>query len=83
MKIVITSIKQIVGKDKREWTKANFVKASTGETGEIFAKKADFDAFGLTDEHAVSTNDLKSFVANSPVVDADFDEKGRLLGIQL
>jgi len=68
LKVCITKITEIVGKDGREWTKVDFV-GEDGETGTSMFKKGD---------HEVS---LDSFEATYGT-NVEFNARGRLVGIE-
>lgn len=68
MKVCITKITDITGKDGREWTKLDFVQES-GETGTIIYEKG---------KYKVNENDF-SLVSFSSV---EFDQRGRLVSAE-
>jgi len=65
MKVCITKVSDIIGKDKREWTKISFV-TMTGETGSALFPKGDF----------VVTPDQYQLDYQTSV---DFDQRGRVV----
>lgn len=81
MKIVLVGKTNIVGKDKREWVKASYIKVLDGTIGTIFCSKQVFDGFGISDDKYVDDEVFTDFIKASPVVEADFDERGTLLAV--
>jgi len=80
MKIYLLEKSNIVGKDKREWTKFTYLKVN-GEVAVKLMKKSDFDKFEIGDESFVSSSLLESFLKQCPVSNADFDERGNVLNL--
>jgi len=81
MKIILTQKTDIVGKDKREWVKLSYLRQSDASIGEIIIPKATYEEFGLENSDYVAAEVYEEFVKNSPVVDADFDARGRIITI--
>lgn len=68
MKVCVTKVTEITGKDGREWTKLDFVTAD-GSTGTAMYKKG---------EHSV-TPDEKQLAYDT---DLQFDNRGRLTAVE-
>lgn len=67
MKVILTAIVEITGKDGREWTKLCFVK-SNGETGDKLIPR---DKFDLTGVETVNLEGQEN-------VDLTFNDRGQL-----
>jgi len=66
MKVCITKVTEIIGKDAREWTKIDFV-AANGETGTAMVKKGDA---------VFEEDDISKLVFDT---DLEFNQRGRLV----
>jgi len=81
MKIVITGKDVIKSKKGAEYVKLSYL-SPKGQAGEIFTTKEKYDAFAM-DESKISTSEtLKKMVEMNDLVDAEFDPKGYLVGLE-
>jgi len=68
MKVCVTKVTDIIGKDKREWTKVSFVTAD-GESGSTLFPKGKFVV--SPDQYQVDCQ-----------TDLEFDQRGRLAHLE-
>jgi len=81
MKIVITGKDTIKSKKGAEYVKLSYV-SPKGQAGEIFTTKEKYDAFAMDESKICSSETLKKFVELSDMVEAEFDPKGYLIGLE-
>lgn len=71
MKVIVTKVTEIVGKDGREWTKLDFV-AATGDVGTVMYQRGKFNI----------TQDIDmSEIADRAGTSVEFDQRGRLVSV--
>lgn len=82
MKIVLTNKQEIKGKDGRQWVNLAWINPETGTTGYVFCSFDDYVKYGITDVDFLSGKELLETFSSSPIVDADFNERGRVIGLR-
>jgi len=82
MKVVLTEKQAITSKKGDEWVKLSYLTAK-GKAGELFLSKAEAETYGVSDEVLASDEDIKELFESSPKVSVEFNERGRVVGIEV
>jgi len=80
MKAIITHLEKISSK-KGEFVKGSFLNPKTGSTGEFFTTAEKYGAFSFNEAKVATSGDLSKIAEDLEVVDVEFDQNGRLVGI--
>jgi len=81
MKVILTKKVAISAKGK-DWVKVGYINRKDGSTGTIFTSKEDFDGYNIPESAFLSDEDFTRFVGFAPVVEVDFDERGRVINVE-
>jgi len=73
MKVHVTQVTAITGKDGREWTKVAFV-TPTGDVGTAMYAKGSFE----TPERNITDEELSQYATTQ----VEFDQRGRLVSVE-
>lgn len=82
MKIIITNKATFSSKKGDEYVKAQFINPTNGATGELFSSRKEFEAFGVEIADSAVNIDVVSALKGVETVEAEFDQKGRLVGLK-
>jgi len=81
MKIIVTETTKLKGRDQREWAKVSYIPVNDGSVGTIILPYATYESYELSNSDLVDAKVYEEFVKNSPILEADFDDRGRLITI--
>jgi len=82
MKIAFTKREEITAKNGHKYVMYKGI-GMDGGTVEVFLTPEGEAEYGLSQEHLASKETLKDFLSNAPIVDVEFNQRGRVAAIEV
>jgi len=81
MRVILTAKENIKAKDGTEYVKCSFISTTDGKSGDVFTTKDKYESFDISTDSYVPLKDLIEFARSVPVVDVEFDQRGRVVSL--
>lgn len=82
MRIILSNKQTFKSKAGQEYVKCSYIDPVTGESGELFSSREQFDSFNVEADRVMTAEQVKNIDWPVEAVNAEFNQKGRLIGLK-